>query len=136
MSNIGFGGEVEAALKRRKAYLIAQGFAKETDRGVAYQRGMLNRLEQQEVQKSAIKISGEIGKQYVPSNKGNQVEGIYTKSVELASGRFAIIEQSKEFNLVPWRSVLERSRNQLVSGKVGGNGISWQIGKRRGIGIS
>lgn len=133
MSNIGFGGEVEAALKRRKAYLIAQGFAKETDRGIAYQRGMLNRLEQQEVQKAAIKISGEIGKQYVPSNKGDHVEGIYTKSVELASGRFAIVEQSKEFNLVPWRSVLERSRNQSVSGKVGGSGISWHVSKRRGI---
>uniref|UniRef100_A0A2A4Z947 Uncharacterized protein n=1 Tax=OCS116 cluster bacterium TaxID=2030921 RepID=A0A2A4Z947_9PROT len=30
--------------------------------------------------------------------------------------------------------MLERSRNQLVTGKVGGSGISWQIGKRRGIG--
>ena len=136
MSNVGFGGEVEAALKRRQAYLIAQGFAKETEHGVAYQRGMLNKLEQQEIKNVTAKISGEIGKQYVTANKGDQVEGIYTKSVELASGRFAIIEQSKEFNLVPWRSVLERSRNQLVTGKVGGTGISWQIGKRRGIGIS
>ena len=136
MSNVGFGGEVDAALKRRQAYLINNGFAEETDRGITYQRGMLKNLEQQEIKKTTSKISGEIGKQYIPASKGDQVEGIYTKSVELASGRFAIIEQSKEFNLVPWRSVLERSRNQLVSGKVGGTGISWQIGKRRGLGIN
>ena len=136
MSNVGFGGEVDAALKRRQAYLVNNGFAEENDQGVSYQRGMLKNLEQQEINKVTSKISSEIGKQYAPTNKGDHVEGIYTKSVELASGRFAIVEQSKEFNLVPWRSVLERSRNQLVSGKVGGNGISWQIGKRRGLGIN
>lgn len=136
MSNTGFGSDVEVALKKRQAYLVAQGFAKETVQGMVYQRGMLGKLEQQEINKVTAKISNEIGKQHIPANKGDQVEGIYTKSVELASGRFAIIEQSKEFNLVPWRSVLERSRNQLVTGKVGGAGISWQIGKRRGLGIS
>lgn len=136
MSNTGFGSEVDAALKRRQAYLIAQGFAKDTEQGIAFERGMLNRLEQQEITKVTAKISNDSGKQYVPASKGDQVEGIYTKSIELASGRFAIIEQSKEFNLVPWRSVLERSRNQLVTGKVGGYGISWQIGKKRGLGIS
>ena len=136
MSNTGFGSEVEAALKRRQAYLVAQGFATDTEQGVAYERGMLNRLEQQEISKITAKISSDSGKQYVPVNKGDQVEGIYTKSIELASGRFAVVEQSKEFNLVPWRSVLERSRNQLVTGKVGGYGISWQVGKKRGLGIS
>ena len=136
VSNTGYGSEVESAIKRRQAYLINAGFAKETDLGISYQRNMLKNLEQQEIKKITGKISNEIGKQYVPANKGDHVEGMYTKSVELASGRFAIIEQSKEFNLVPWRSVLERSCNQLISGKVGGNGISWQIGKRRGLGIS
>ena len=135
-SNTGYGSEVESALKRRQAYLIKTGFAEETEQGIKYQRGMLRNLEQQEIKKVTAKISGEIGKQYVPASKGDQVEGIYTKSVELASGRFVIVEQSKEFNLVPWRSVLERSRNQLVSGKVGGTGINWQIGRKRGLGIS
>ncbi|MBL1240339.1 MAG: relaxase/mobilization nuclease and DUF3363 domain-containing protein [OCS116 cluster bacterium] len=136
ISNTGFGAETEAALKRRQAYLIKAGFAEETEQGTEYQRGMLNKLEQQEISKVTAKLSTELGKRYVPASKGDRVEGIYTKSVELASGRFAIVEQSKEFNLVPWRSVLERSRNQLVSGKVGGTGINWQIGKKRGLGIS
>lgn len=136
MSNVGFGGEVEAALKRRQAYLVTQGFAQETENGIIFQRNLLKKLEQQEITKVSARISSDMGKQFVQVKKGDQVEGIYTKSVELASGRFAIIEQSKEFNLVPWRSVLERSSNQLVTGKVGGSGISWQIGKRRGIGVS
>uniref|UniRef100_A0A2A4Z871 DUF3363 domain-containing protein n=1 Tax=OCS116 cluster bacterium TaxID=2030921 RepID=A0A2A4Z871_9PROT len=81
---------------------------------------------------AGIEVTGSIA--YIPAAKGDTINGTYTKPIELASGRYAIIEQSQEFNLVPWRSVLERSRNQLVTGKVGGSGISWQIGKRRGIG--
>ena len=134
LSNVGFGGEVEVALKRRQAYLVTQGFAEDTEQGFAYQRGMLKKLERQEVSKVADKLSEKLGKQYIPTAKGDTINGTYTKPIELASGRYAIIEQSKEFNLVPWRSVLERSRNQLVTGKVGGSGISWQIGKKRGIG--
>lgn len=95
---------------------------------------MLKKLERQEVSKVAGKLSEKLGKQYIPTTNGDSINGTYTKHIELSSGRYAIIEQSKEFNLVPWRSVLERSRNQLVTGKVGGSGISWQIGKRRGIG--
>ncbi|MDA9406463.1 relaxase [Bradyrhizobium sp. CCBAU 51745] len=52
----------------------------------------------------------------------------------LNSGRFALIERPHEFVLVPWRPVLERARGQLVTGQVGGEGICWSIGIKRGIG--
>ena len=38
----------------------------------------------------------------------------------LNSGRFALIERSHDFALVPWRPVLERARGQLVTGSMGG----------------
>jgi hypothetical protein len=53
----------------------------------------------------------------------------------LNSGRFALIERAHDFALVPWRPVLERARGQVVSGNVGGEGISWSIGIKRGIGL-
>jgi len=115
---------------------LAQGFAKETDTGTSYQRGILKNLEQREVNKQAANISSQIGKTFKRTQKGDKIDGIYSKPVELVSGKYALIEKSKEFRLVPWRSVLERARGQSVSGIMSGNGISWNIGKKRGVGIS
>ena len=137
MSNRGFGAEATDALKRRQAWLVAQGFAKETDKGNRYQRGLLKTLENREVMKVASSITEETGKTFRQAKKGDNIEGVYSKPVELASGRYALIEKSKEFTLVPWRSVLERVRGQSVSGIMSsGGGISWNIGRKKGIGIS
>jgi transposase len=43
-------------------------------------------------------------------------------------------DKAREFSLVPWRPVLERATGQSVSGIVGGEGISWSIGQKRGLG--
>jgi hypothetical protein len=72
---------------------------------------------------------------YVAATTGQEIRGIYRRSVSLTSGRFAIIERAQDFTLVPWRPVLERAKGQSVSGIVGGEGISWSIGKRRGLGV-
>ena len=53
----------------------------------------------------------------------------------LNSGRFALIERARDFSLVPWRPVLERAKGQAVTGVVGGEGISWSIGQKRGLGL-
>ena len=125
MSNRGFGAEVADALKRRRAWLVQQGFANETDKGISYQRGLLKTLENREVMKVAASITAETGKAFWQAKKGDNIEGVYSKPVELASGRYALIENSKEFTLAPWRSVLERARGQVVSGIVStGGGIS------------
>ncbi len=135
MSNRGFGAQVSDALKRRQGWLVAQGFAKETDKGIRYQRGLLKTLEAREVMKVAASITEETGKTFRPAKKGDKIQGIYAKPVELVSGRYALIEKSKEFTLVPWRAVLERARGQAVSGVMSGGGISWTIGRKKGIGI-
>lgn len=56
------------------------------------------------------------------------------RMLTLNSGRFILIEGTRDFALVPWRPVLERVRGQLVTGAVGGEGISWSIGWKRGLG--
>jgi hypothetical protein len=53
----------------------------------------------------------------------------------LTSGRFAVIERTHDFCLVPWRPVLERAKGQGVTGVVGGEGISWSVGIKRGVGL-
>jgi hypothetical protein len=68
---------------------------------------------------------------HVETKPGEKVEGIYRRHVDLASGRFAIIDKAREFTLVPWRPVLQRHLGKQVSGIVRGDGISWTIGRQR-----
>lgn len=56
-------------------------------------------------------------------------------SVELASGKYALVENSREITLVPWRPILERHVGKQVSGIMRDDGISWTIGRQRGMGI-
>ena len=57
--------------------------------------------------------------------------------MQVGDTRYALIEKSREFSLVPWRPVLDRAVGKSVSGVMRGEGISWTIGTRtRGLGIS
>ncbi len=69
------------------------------------------------------------------SGDGETVSGTFTGTVHLASGRFAIVEKSHEFTLVPWRPVIERQRGREVIGVVQGGSVSWQLGKQRELGL-
>ncbi|WP_253641048.1 MULTISPECIES: DUF3363 domain-containing protein [unclassified Bradyrhizobium] len=130
----GFGAEVETALRTRRQWLIEQGLAREQGGQARYARNMLETLEARELARTVADISARTGLEHVDVKAGDKVEGVYRRVLTLHSGRFALIERSHEFALVPWRPVLERARGQLVTGQVGGEGISWSIGIKRGIG--
>ena len=62
--------------------------------------------------------------------------GIYSRRLNLASGRFAMIDDGLGFSLVPWRPALERRLGQHVSGLVNvGGGVDWDFARQRGLGI-
>jgi len=58
-----------------------------------------------------------------------------TGTVQLSSGKFAVVEQSHEFTLVPWRPVINRQFGKEISGIVQGGSVSWQLGRQRGLGL-
>jgi hypothetical protein len=67
---------------------------------------------------------------------GERIARVYRRPLQLASGRVALLAGEREFALEPWRPLLERSRDQQVAGIVRGSTISWQLGRKRGMGIS
>jgi len=69
------------------------------------------------------------------AENGERVSGIYRQSVQLVSGKYALVERSREFTLVPWRPVIEKALGRQVSGLVRGEGISWEFGRKRGPSI-
>lgn len=132
----GFGRESEDAIARRGRWLMQQGFAKEVDGRTVYQRNLLTELRRREVSAAADRLSKELGKPFEAPLEGERIEGVYRRPLRLASGKFAVIEKSKEFTLVPWRAALERQRGQMVGGVVRGASVSFDFGKKRGMGIS
>lgn len=132
----GFGREVREARERRRQWLIAEGLAHEKQDRVVYCTNMLAILRRRELTRVAGQLSEELGLAYVEARSGEPVEGTLRRSIELASGKYALIEKSREFTLVPWRPVLERHIGKQVSGIMRGDGISWSIGRQRGVGIS
>jgi type IV secretory pathway VirD2 relaxase len=129
----GFGHEVREALARRRQWLVKQQLARQEQERIVYRANMLGLLRQRELARVSGQLSGELGLQYVEAKPDGRIEGIYRRRIELASGRFALIEKSREFTLVPWRPVLEQQLGKQVSGLVRGDRISWSLGRvRRG----
>ncbi len=128
----GFGREVRAAQARRRQWLVAQELAREDQDRIVYRANLLGILRRRELARVAGQLTAELGLGYVETKAGEKVEGVYRRHVDLASGRFAVIEKAREFTLVPWRPVLERHLGKQVSGIVRGDSISWTLGRQRG----
>lgn len=137
LRDAGFGREVRDALNRRRQWLIEQGLAREGQDRTVYRTNLLAVLQQREIARVAGQLSGELGLAYAEVRSGERIDGIYRRQIELASGRFAVIENAREFTLVPWRPVLARSLGRPVSGVARGDAIFWSLGRQRsGPGVS
>ncbi|KRA84049.1 relaxase/mobilization nuclease RlxS [Altererythrobacter sp. Root672] len=126
----GFGREVRAALALRRAWLLQRGLASEHRGEVVLGTGTLALLRRRELLRVAAGYARETGKDYVDPGEGIRVEGLVARRLDLPSGRFAVVENSREFSLVPWRPVLGRAIGKQVSGIMREAGTSWTI--RRG----
>jgi type IV secretory pathway VirD2 relaxase len=130
----GLGAEVETAPRARRQWLIEQRLARERGGQVLYARDLLRTLEARKLSRTAADISARTGLAHIEVKAGDKLSGVYRRVLTLNSGRYAVIERSLDLALVPWRPVLERARGQMVTGSVGGEGISWTIGIKRGLG--
>jgi len=132
----GFGREVRSALALRRVWLVEQGLASAGGEQASYRPDMLAVLQRRELQRIAAGIARDTGLEFVAADEGTHISGIARRRLDLASGRFALIDNGREFALVPWRPVLERAIGREVSGLARRDGaISWTIGRERGIEI-
>ncbi|MEJ1968445.1 MAG: DUF3363 domain-containing protein [Rhizomicrobium sp.] len=131
MRESGFGREVRDAMQQRRQWLIEQDLAQIDQGHVVYRAGLLTELRRRDLASAGAALAGEIGVPYAEAKTGSRIEGVYRRPIDLASGRFAVIEKSREFTLVPWRPVLERSVGKPVSGIMRESAISWTLGRQR-----
>src|SRR3546814_19215769 len=64
-------------------------------------------------------------KPFVEAKPQEQIQGRLARAVDLTSGRYALVERSRDFTLVPWRPVMERHVGKNLSGLMREGGISW-----------
>lgn len=132
IADAGFGREVHEALGRRRQWLIEQDLARQDQDTIIYRANLLNLLRRRELARVGGQLSSELGLAYAEAQSGERIAGVYRRRLDLASGRFVIIEKSREFTLVPWRPVLERNLGKPVSGIMRNDSISWTLGRQRG----
>ncbi len=135
LGDLGFGAEVKDALRQRADFLTEQGLAEQRGQRVILARNLLATLRGRELAEAAKDIAAESGLVHRPLTDGQRVVGIYRRSVVLASGRYAVLDDGTGFSLVPWKPVIEQRLGQQLAATVRGGGVSWEIGRRRGPAI-
>lgn len=128
----GFGGKVRDALRQRADFLVDQGLAERRGQHVTLARNLLATLRGREINAAAKTIATETGLPHRPLADGERVTGVYRRSVQLASGRFAMLDDGMGFSLVPWRPVIEQRLGQSMTAVIRDSGVSWEFGRQRG----
>jgi type IV secretory pathway VirD2 relaxase len=135
LGDVGFGGEVKAALQQRVDFLTEQGLAERRGQRVILARNLLATLRSRNVAHAAKDLAAETGLEHRPMADGQRVAGIYRRSVMLASGRYAMLDDGMGFRLVPWSPVIEQRLGMPISAQVHDGRVSWQIRRQQGLSV-
>ncbi|VBT33849.1 type IV secretory pathway VirD2 component [Burkholderia pseudomallei] len=136
LGDLGFGAEVKDALRERAGFLTEQGFAEQRGQRVVLACNLLATLRGRELAEAGQDIAAETGLEHRPVADGQRVAGTYRRSVMLASGRYAMLDDGTAFSLVPWKPVIEQRLGQQLAATVRNSGVSWEIGRQRGMSIT
>ena len=131
----GFGWDVARALDRRAERLIGMGHATklQPDKSFLLPRNLVATLERHEAERVGQEMAKARGLAFRPARIGEYVSGTLAGVTNLASGRYAMIDDGLGFSLVSWQSVLDQRIGQYISGVVRGAEIEWDFGRKLGL---
>lgn len=130
----GFGVQVRDAMRDRVDFLVEHGLAERRgDQPLRLARSLLSTLRDMELAAAGNVIQQQTGLVHRALRDGDHTSGVYRRSVQLASGRFALLDDGLGFTLVPWRPVIEQRVGQRMSAVVRGSSVTWHVGRQRGM---
>ncbi|MNF81089.1 hypothetical protein D3C84_633480 [compost metagenome] len=135
LGELGFAREVRQAMQQRADFLVEQGLAERQGQRVLLARNLLMTLRDRELAQAARDIATEMGLEHRPAQLGQRVAGIYRRSVMLASGRYAVLDDGQGFSLVPWKPVIESWLGQQIAATVHAGSVSWEVSRTRTLEI-
>ena len=122
-------------MQQRADFLAEQGLAERRGQRVILARNLLGTLRNRELAQAAKDIAADTGLEHRPVADGQRMTGIYRRSVMLASGRYAMLDDGKSFSLVPWKPVIEQRLGQQLAVTMRGGIASWEVGRQRGVSL-
>ena len=134
-SSNGFAGDVMRAVAARKEFLVENGFGRREGRRFVPVKNLLSTLRARELDKAGAELATKYKLAYRPCPSEGRIAGVYRRSVTLASGRFAMLDDGIGFSFVPWRPLIDKRIGQTVSASVQGSQVTWTFGRNRGLGI-
>jgi hypothetical protein len=96
----------------RTEHLVSEGLARREGARLTFARDLLETLRQRELTVAAAQVTAATGKTWRPRHDGAPVSGVFARRLDLASGRFAMIDDGLGFQLVPWKPSMERERQR------------------------
>lgn len=135
-SAIGFAAAALHALDGRAEFLAENGLAERRGTHLCMAPDALRRLRDMELAATAKSLAAETGQPYRPVPDGSRVAGTYQRSLQLTSGRFALLDNGVGFSLVPWKPVIDQQLGRSISAVVRGEHVVWHIGRSRTPSIS
>ena len=133
IGNQGFGRDVRDALRQRSDFLVQEGLAERRGQRVILARNLLATLRGRDIETAARSIAAETGLAHRAVADGDRITGVFRRSVQLASGRFAMLDDGMGFSLVPWKPVIEQRLGQKMTAVIRGSNVSWELERQRGI---
>lgn len=137
LANTGFGREVTEAMEQRRQSLVNMGHAaRQEDGRIRVSKDFIANLERTKVNRVGRAMAAERGLKFTTAKTGEYISGTLVGSAQLASGRFAMIDDGTGFQLVPWQPLLEKRIGQHITGFIrDAGGIEWSFGRKRGLGL-
>jgi len=100
IANHAFGADARQAMRQRLAYLLEQGLAERQDSQVMLRDNLLATLRSRELAAVGKSIEADTHLTYRETRDGEPIRGVYRRSLDLASGRFAMLDDGVGFSLL------------------------------------
>ena len=88
-----------------------------------------------EVRKALSQRAEFLVEERLAERRGQRISGTYRRSVDLVSGRYAVLDDTTGFSLVPWMPVIEKRLGQSMTAVMQGGRASWEFGRQRGLSL-
>lgn len=128
----GFASEAASAMSQRAGVLVRRGLASVRDGRLVLAPGLLAKLQAEDLDAAAARLARRTQRPVHALAPGEAVKGVYQQRLDLASGRYAVIDDGLGFQLAPWRPALEAHRGKTVGGVLEPSGMRWSLGRERG----
>jgi type IV secretory pathway VirD2 relaxase len=128
----GFGSRVNEALRDRIEFLETHGLARRHLSQVRIVPKLISILQERDLSQMGGSLARRSGRTYEAVNNG-EVSGTYRRSIWLASGRFALLDNGISLSLVPWRPVVEQRLGQHVTAVLRAGGVTWNLSRARSL---